>query len=95
MDTPVRENVDPSEINAVVLLSDGQNEHGFDDLDQVLDALDVEGKRQIVRVFPIGFSQDADMAALEEIAQASGGTAYDATDPTTIDRVMINVLSSF
>ena len=91
----MRETLDPNQINAVVLLSDGQNEHSFDDLDQVLAALDAEDKRQIVRVFPIGFSEDADMAALEEIAQASGGTAYDATDPTTIDRVMINVLSSF
>ena len=36
-----------------------------------------------------------DAASLDSIAQASGGASYDATDPASIDRVMINVLSSF
>ena len=91
----MREDLDPSSINAIVLLSDGQNEHDFDDLRAVTAGLDAEDQRRIVRVFPIGFSEDADMASLEAIAQASGGAAYDATDPGSIDRVMINVLSSF
>jgi Ca-activated chloride channel family protein len=87
--------LDATKINAIVLLSDGQNEHAFSDLQAVAQRLDVEDQRQIVRVFPIGFSEDADMDSLEAIAQASGGANYDATDPGSIDRVMINVLSSF
>lgn len=91
----MRAALDATRINAIVLLSDGQNEHPFDDLQAVVRQLEVEDQRQIVRVFPIGFSEDADMESLEEIAQASGGTNYDATDPASIDRAMINVLSSF
>lgn len=91
----MRSDLDPDLINAVVLLSDGQNEHLFDDLDRVVDVLQVEDKRQLVRVFPIGYGQDADMESLERIAQASGGTAYDATDEASIEGVMISVLSSF
>jgi Ca-activated chloride channel family protein len=91
----MRADLDTDRINAVVLLSDGANEHSFDDLDAVLDVLKVEDKRQVVRVFPIGYGRDADMATLERIAQASGGTAYDATDATSIEGIMISVLSNF
>jgi Ca-activated chloride channel family protein len=48
-----------------------------------------------VRIFPIAFSGDADLQALSDIAEATDAAAYDATDPTTIDRVFTAVVSNF
>ncbi|HEY8544368.1 MAG TPA: extracellular solute-binding protein [Acidimicrobiales bacterium] len=97
-----RENYDPTRINAVVVLSDGQNQDGdgTDDGDQ-LDALltslssSSEGQSTPVRVFPIGYGEDADQSTLRQIADATSAAAYDASDPTTIDRVLDAVISNF
>jgi Ca-activated chloride channel family protein len=48
-----------------------------------------------VRIFPIAFSGDADLQTLSDIAEATDAAAYDATDPTTIDRVFTAVVSNF
>jgi len=87
----------------VVLLSDGVNDDGdqTDDdqqLDTLLDALaeGSEGQRsEPVRVFPISYGADADLATLREIAEASNAALYTATDPATIDRVLAAVISNF
>jgi Ca-activated chloride channel family protein len=94
---------DPASINAVVLLSDGVNDDGEPDddrrqLDELLDALSSgsEGQRsQPVRVFPISYGADADLATLREIADASNAALYTASDPSTIDRVLAAVISNF
>jgi len=94
---------DPASINAVVLLSDGVNDdgdQGDDDnqLDELLQTLSEgsEGQRsEPVRVFPISYGADADLAALREIAEASNAALYTATDPATIDRVLAAVISNF
>ena len=94
---------DPTSINAVVLLSDGVNddgEQGDDDaqLDELLDTLAAgsEGQRaEPVRVFPISYGADADLATLRAIAEASNAALYTATDPATIDRVLAAVISNF
>ncbi len=94
---------DPASINAVVLLSDGVNddgEQGDDDqqLDTLLDTLaeGSEGQRaEPVRVFPISYGADADLATLRAIAEASNAALYTATDPATIDRVLAAVISNF
>ncbi len=94
---------DPASINAVVLLSDGVNddgEQGDDDaqLDALLETLSEgsEGQRaEPVRVFPISYGADADLATLREIAEASNAALYTATDPATIDRVLAAVISNF
>jgi Ca-activated chloride channel family protein len=94
---------DPDRINAVVLLSDGVNDDGdtSDDDDQ-LDALlaslqsDTEGQlTSPVRVFPIAYGSDADLATLRRIAEASTAAVYDASDPTSIDKVFAAVVSNF
>ena len=94
---------DPDRINAVVLLSDGVNDDGdtSDDDDQ-LDALlaslqsDTEGQlASPVRVFPIAYGSDADLATLRRIAEASTAAVYDASDPTSIDKVFAAVVSNF
>ncbi|HMQ28586.1 MAG TPA: VWA domain-containing protein, partial [Acidimicrobiales bacterium] len=94
---------DEERINAVVLLSDGVNDDGddTDDSEQLEDLLatlqsDSEGQlSQPVRVFPIAYGADADQATLRRIAEASTAASYDASDPTSIDKVFAAVVSNF
>jgi Ca-activated chloride channel family protein len=94
---------DPTRINAIVLLTDGQNDDGSrgDDADQLQGLLTViragnEGQGSTpVRIFPIAYSSDADVTALQAIAEAASSKVYDASDPTTIDQVLTAVVSNF
>lgn len=94
---------DPARINAVVVLSDGMNSDGNDEddreqFDELLSDLSAgrEGiTSRAVRVFPVAYGADADLPTLRQIAEASSAAAYDASDPTTIERVFTNVISNF
>nr|MBA3488931.1 substrate-binding domain-containing protein [Longispora sp. (in: high G+C Gram-positive bacteria)] len=87
---------DPDRINAVVLLTDGRNEYPRDDnLDQLVKDLDASQLENSVRVFTIAYGEQADFDVLQRISRASRAAAYDARDPSTIDNVMINVISNF
>jgi Ca-activated chloride channel homolog len=86
---------EPGAINAVVLLTDGINEHHDNDLDKVLRQLETEGTATGVRVFTIGYGEDADQETLEQIASVSQARSYNASDAATIDKVMVDVISNF
>ncbi|MBK9181043.1 MAG: substrate-binding domain-containing protein [Acidimicrobiales bacterium] len=94
---------DPARINAVVLLTDGMNDDGdpSDDdeqLDQLLADLRVGSEGQAsrpVRVFPIAYGEDADLATLRRIAEATAAAVYDASDPASINKVFTAVISNF
>jgi Ca-activated chloride channel family protein len=94
---------DEDAINAVVLLTDGVNDDGdFEDDRQQLDALlarlarGSEGAQaRPVRVFTIAYGESADQSTMRAIAEASDAAAYDASDPTSIDRVFTAVISNF
>ena len=88
--------LDTSRINAIVLLSDGRNEYPPDDnLNSLLRQLQGESADTTIRVFTIGYGDGADPEVLLAIAEASAGAYYDATDPATIDQVLVNVISNF
>jgi Ca-activated chloride channel family protein len=77
----------------VVVLTDGRNEDPRNqDLAGLLRYLDSELN---VRVFPIAYGQDADLDTLTRIAQASRAAVYDASDPATIAKVFVSVISNF
>jgi Ca-activated chloride channel family protein len=94
---------DPSRINAVVLLSDGVNDDGEpdDDRDELEDLLQLlsresEGQQgQAVRVFPISYGEGADLSTLRRIAEASQAAVYDSSDPRSIAKVFVAVVSNF
>jgi Ca-activated chloride channel homolog len=89
----MRSQLDPDRINGVVVLTDGRNEDPRNqDLDGLLRYLDSELN---VRVFPIAYGEDADLGTLTRIAQASRAAVYDASDPTTISKVFVSVISNF
>jgi Ca-activated chloride channel family protein len=87
---------DPNRINAVVVLTDGKNEYPKDsDLDSLVRDIDTSDKEIPVRVFTIAYGGQADLGVLQKISAASRAAAYDASDPRTIDKVLVNVLSNF
>ncbi len=90
----VRKNYDPSKVNTVVLMTDGQNENpGGLSLDQLLASLQTsESKLLPVPVFTIGIGPQADMSALGKIAKATGGKAYSVKDPTQIRSVFLDAV---
>ena len=93
------ETFDAQRINAVLLLTDGKNEDTRNnDLDGLLRQLRSRNEGQVsnpVRVFPIAYGQDADLATLKRIAEATNATVYDAADPKSINRVFLAVVSNF
>ena len=95
----LRETYDPLRINAVVLLTDGRNEDPRNrDVDKLLSDLRAGSEGQSstpVRIFPIAYGKDADLSVLRRIAEATNAAAYDASDPTTIDKVFTAVVSNF
>jgi len=92
----MRAHFDPSRINALLVLTDGQNEYSQDDdLGSLVRQLQAAGEDRAVRVFTIGYGGDADLPTLQQIAAASRAAAYNASDPKIIDRVFQSVLSNF
>ncbi|RAY11736.1 VWA domain-containing protein [Actinomadura craniellae] len=81
-------------INSVVVLTDGKNDDSTRglSLDQLLGRLD---RASGVRVFTIAYGTGADQGALRRISEATDATAYNSSDPATLDRVLSNVTSNF
>jgi Ca-activated chloride channel family protein len=92
----VQKTFDADKINAVVLLTDGRNEYPSDNnLSALVKDLDTEDTSHQVRVFPIAYGADADLDSLTKIADATDGRAYNASNPKSINDVLINVISNF
>lgn len=89
--------LDPEAINAVVVLTDGRNEKpGSISLENLLAQLRSEdGAGESVRLFTIGYSEQADVDVLRQIAEATRGAQYDSSRPDTIDQVFTAVISNF
>lgn len=95
----LRATYDAAKINAVVLLTDGRNEDPNNrDVERLLTDLRAASEGQSsrpVRIFPIAYGQDADLAVLKRIAEATNAAAYDASNPATISQVFTAVVSNF
>ncbi len=94
---------DPSKINAIVLLTDGENDDGdlddddqqFADLIATLQSGSEGSSSQPVRLFTISYGETADVATLRAISQATQAATYNASNPATIDQVFTAVISNF
>ena len=86
-------------INAIVLLSDGQNEDPRnEDLNGLLEDLRSSNEGQSsrpVRLFAIAYGDGADTSTLDQLAQATNAALYNASDPASISRVFTSVISNF
>jgi Ca-activated chloride channel family protein len=94
---------DPTKINAIVLLTDGQNDDGepaddqdqFAELIQSLQAGSEGSSAQPVRLFTISYGEEADVVTLRAVAQATRAATYNASNPATIEQVFTAVISNF
>ena len=95
----MKASLDPTRINAVVLLTDGKNDdNSNNDEAALLSSLrrGTEGQTTSpVRVFPIAYGGDADVKLLARIAEATNANSYVASDPRTIEKVFLAVVSNF
>jgi Ca-activated chloride channel family protein len=91
----VKDRASPDDINAVVLLTDGRNEDNGISVDNLLSQVRTEEGAQSVRLFTIGYGEDADLDTLRRISDTTNAAAYDSSDPTSIDQVFTAVVSNF
>nr|WP_240948900.1 substrate-binding domain-containing protein [Microbacterium sp. CFH 90308] len=85
-------------INAVVLLSDGENDAPNAPTigaEQMLENLRNLHHSTPVLVFTLAYGADADVATLQSISSATGAHYYDATDPTKLQAVLGDLVTSF
>jgi Ca-activated chloride channel family protein len=91
----VQASFDPSKVNSVVLMTDGQNDYsGGQSLDQLLAALHANAEAQRpVRVITIGIGTDADANALTKISAATGGKFYSVRNANDITGVFLDAIA--
>ncbi|MGZ4719090.1 substrate-binding and VWA domain-containing protein [Oryzihumus sp.] len=90
----VKQDWDPSRINSVVLLTDGQNDdtQGLN-LDQLMARLKAEADpTKPVPVITIGMGPGVDASVLDQISRATGGKSYLAQKPDDIRKVFVEAL---
>ncbi|MFE1646732.1 substrate-binding domain-containing protein [Microbacterium sp. P01] len=90
---------EPGRINAIVVLSDGQDTDSAISLDSLVAKIGTAsregGDDAPVRIFPIAYGEGADTGALQRIAEATGGQWFDASDAKKIDLVFASVINNF
>jgi Ca-activated chloride channel family protein len=85
-------------INAMIVLSDGQDTDSKTSLDSLLIKLNQKGEGSNdnpVRIFTIAYGDGADKDILQKISTATGGQMFDATDPKKIQDVFQSVVNNF
>jgi Ca-activated chloride channel family protein len=92
----VKRRADSSRINAVVLLTDGQDTAGGISEGQLMNRLDQEGRAETgaVRLYTIAYGADADKGLLARFASATGGKPF-VGDTSNIDSVYLSISSFF
>ena len=95
----MKNHAEEGRINAIVVISDGEDTDSKASIDSIIQQIRKDagegGDPKPVKIFAIGFGENADMTALEKLASASGGQAFDATDPARIGEVLKSVMNNF
>jgi Ca-activated chloride channel homolog len=90
---------EPGRINAIVVLSDGQDTDSTISLDSLIAKISQAsregGDDAPVRIFPIAYGESANTSDLQRIAEATGGQWFDASDAAKIDLVFASVINNF
>lgn len=95
----MKDHAETGRINAIVVISDGEDTDSKASINSLIQRIKKDtgegGNTKPVKIFAIGFGENADMAALQQLASASGGQAFDATDPKRIGEVLKSVMNNF
>jgi Ca-activated chloride channel family protein len=92
------DSADPERINAIVLLSDGQNTENYPGgTNALLRKLDPTVKDTSIRIFtvPYGKANNADVATLADIATRTKAAQYDASNPLNVGTAFVQVFRNF
>jgi Ca-activated chloride channel family protein len=84
----------PGKFNEVVLFTDGRNDDNSSiSTATLIDTLKREADpARPVPIFTIGLGQEANMQALRQISEATGGEAYQAAQPQDIRSVLLSAI---
>src|SRR5262249_4441922 len=85
----------PSSVNVLIVLTDGDDANSNISLQPLLN--DLRQKQDAaapVHIITIAYGADANTTALKQIAAATGGTSFSASDPRSIGTVYISALSA-
>lgn len=95
----MQKHAESGRINAIVVLTDGADTDSNTSLESLLVKLNTANKEGSdgtrVRIFPIAYGSEANKDVLTQIAKASGGQMFDASDPSKIDTVFASVINNF
>lgn len=95
----MKQHAEEGRINAIVVLSDGEDTDSSTTLNSLIQRINADqkegGNRKPVRIFAIAYSNAADKSSLERLAKASGGQVFDASDPTKITETFQSVMNNF
>jgi Ca-activated chloride channel family protein len=94
----MRNTADPERINAIVLLSDGQNTEPYKGgAATLLAKLNPNVQDTSIRIFtvPYGKADNADVATLADIADRTKAAQYDASNPLDIGSAFVQVFRNF
>ena len=86
----------PGMVNSVLVITDGKNDNpaGGLTLPQLLSQLkSLQNPDKPVEVILIGFGPDTDLSAMGQIANATDGGVYTATQPQDLGTVLVDALS--
>ncbi|MGY1688835.1 VWA domain-containing protein [Geodermatophilus sp. SYSU D01105] len=88
-----RADFDPTAVNSVLMVTDGTNDDDGIELDSLLETLrDEADPERPIKVIGVALGPDADLDALEQIAEATEGEAYSAVDPADLQTVLFDAL---
>jgi Ca-activated chloride channel family protein len=86
---------DPKHIQAIVVLSDGEDTGSTYTWERLMKHIQVVSEGgDAVKVFTIAFGSDANKDILHQIAEATGGKLYEG-DPKTIHEVYAQIATFF
>ena len=91
----VQKNWDPSRVNSVVIMTDGQNDDpGGMTLDHLISQLkSIENPAKPVQVIAIGIGTDVSQNELQKITDATGGGTFVAADPSKISQIFLKAIA--
>jgi Ca-activated chloride channel homolog len=91
----VQKGWDPSRVNSVVIMTDGQNDNpGGLTLDGLLDRLKkIRDPDRPIEVIAIGIGPGVDRSELQKITDSTGGGVFLAPDPSTIGQIFLQAIA--
>jgi Ca-activated chloride channel homolog len=91
----VQKNWDPSRVNSVVIMTDGQNDDpGGMTLDQLISQLkSIENRAKPVQVIAIGIGNDVSENELQKITSTTGGGTFVTADPSKIGQIFLKAIA--